>query len=416
MGTNLYVHITGTGRVGHASIEVSHGGPFSSDSDYYGYYPEGADGYSSYLDGDGNVATNTNENLHGYTESEVVRGDQNDPTHHVSDPIPITPAQEQALQDYLDGLKNNPGNYDFDGGTDPDDGRNCVDFVQGALDAADTGINIGDLFTDDELSDADGAGYFADYVYGDQSLLETYWNFIECLVDQEIEECVEAITDAYNDVNDGLEDINAAAAAAAGALGRAIGAGLTSPIVFDLDRDGLELKTLYSPVFFDIDADGFAEQMGWVGPDDGFLVRDLNGNGVIDNIGEMFGDNGATTAWQKLAALDTTGNGVVNGGDTGYGSLRIWKDANQNGVTDSGELLTLSSQGITGINIAEIIHHATIAGHTVDGKGTTTGSGGITFYDVFFQTERSAFIISDRLFLLTPECFLSTPYFNKYKR
>ena len=35
--------------------------------------------------------------------------------------------------------------------------------------------------------------------------------------------------------------------------------------------------------------DFYGERTGWVRPDDGLLVRDLNGNGTIDDITEMFG-------------------------------------------------------------------------------------------------------------------------------
>ena len=63
------------------------------------------------------------------------------------------------------------------------------------------------------------------------------------------------------------------------------------PLVLDLDGDGLELtaRTNLSPVF-DLDGDGFAEQTGWVRPDDGLLVFDQNANGHIDDIGELFGN------------------------------------------------------------------------------------------------------------------------------
>jgi len=51
------------------------------------------------------------------------------------------------------------------------------------------------------------------------------------------------------------------------------------PLVIDLDGDGIELKSLQdSNVRFDLDGDGFAERTGWVGPDDGLLAVDSNGN------------------------------------------------------------------------------------------------------------------------------------------
>lgn len=37
---------------------------------------------------------------------------------------------------------------------------------------------------------------------------------------------------------------------------------------------------------------------------------------------------------------------------TGFNAVRVWQDANHNGVTDAGELKTLSSLKITAIDLA----------------------------------------------------------------
>jgi len=56
------------------------------------------------------------------------------------------------------------------------------------------------------------------------------------------------------------------------------------PIILDLDGDGVEtLNMADSSIYFDHNRDGFAQRTGWAGADDGILVRDLNGNGQIDN-------------------------------------------------------------------------------------------------------------------------------------
>src|SRR5262249_3627116 len=80
------------------------------------------------------------------------------------------------------------------------------------------------------------------------------------------------------------------------------------PITLDLDGNGFSLtyQSSVSP-FFDMDGDGYAERTGWAGPGDGFLVRDLNGNGNIDNSTEMFG--GATSGFAALAQLDGNHDG-----------------------------------------------------------------------------------------------------------
>lgn len=56
-----------------------------------------------------------------------------------------------------------------------------------------------------------------------------------------------------------------------------------SPLVLDLDGDGIELISLASTnaVYWDLDQDGMAEATGWAGADDGLLAYDWNGDGAI---------------------------------------------------------------------------------------------------------------------------------------
>lgn len=42
---------------------------------------------------------------------------------------------------------------------------------------------------------------------------------------------------------------------------------------------------------FDSDGDGVKNRTGWISPDDGFLVFDRNGDGLINDGGELFGNN-----------------------------------------------------------------------------------------------------------------------------
>ena len=75
-----------------------------------------------------------------------------------------------------------------------------------------------------------------------------------------------------------------------------------SPLVIDLDGDGVvETNKEDSGIHFDHDDNGFAEKSGWVGKDDGLLVRDINGNGQIDNGTELFGNNSVLSSGQKAA-------------------------------------------------------------------------------------------------------------------
>lgn len=71
------------------------------------------------------------------------------------------------------------------------------------------------------------------------------------------------------------------------------------PLVVDLDGDGVETTTTEDGTHFDHDNNGFAEKTSWVGKDDGLLVRDINGNGQIDDGTELFGNNSVLSNGKK---------------------------------------------------------------------------------------------------------------------
>ncbi len=132
----------------------------------------------------------------------------------------------------------------------------------------------------------------------------------------------------------------------------ATGAG--SPIVLDLDGDGVETTAVGDGTYFDQDGNGFAEQTGWAASDDGILVRDINGNGSIDNGKELFGDHTllgdgtmANNGFQALAELDDNLDGKIDANDTAFSQLKVWKDIDGDGYSSADELESLSDAGVT---------------------------------------------------------------------
>jgi len=130
------------------------------------------------------------------------------------------------------------------------------------------------------------------------------------------------------------------------------------PLAIDLGALGIELTTLENGVNFDLDKNGFAEKTAWIGLEDGFLCLDRNGNSKIDDGGELFGDqvelsNGAisVSGFEALADFDEDGDGVIDHNDTVWNDLRVWIDANHNGISDSGELKTLNELGVVNISL-----------------------------------------------------------------
>jgi len=142
------------------------------------------------------------------------------------------------------------------------------------------------------------------------------------------------------------------------------------PLVLDLDDDGLEIDPLGSGAHFDLDRNGFAEETAWVNKDDGLLVFDRNGDGIINDGGELFGDqttmaDGTTAAsgFEALTEMDTNGDGIISSEDEKFADLRVWQDANSDGFTAEGELKTLKEVGITAIDLENQMVNKDIAGN-----------------------------------------------------
>lgn len=135
------------------------------------------------------------------------------------------------------------------------------------------------------------------------------------------------------------------------------------PLVFDLDGDGIETTSSDDPVIFDLDADGTPERLSWVGPTDAFLWTDLNGNNRIDDGSELFGigtilPDGAKArhGYEALAMYDLVSrggdeNGRIDAGDKIWNRLRLWLDANHNGVSDAGEAMPIHRYGVESIRL-----------------------------------------------------------------
>jgi Ca2+-binding RTX toxin-like protein len=177
------------------------------------------------------------------------------------------------------------------------------------------------------------------------------------------------------------------------------GGGPIPPVVLDLDGDGVELVSLaQSSIFFDMDDDGKLDRTGWVRADDGLLVLDRNGNGLIDQSREFrfaVDLEGAQSDLEGLRAFDTNGNGQFDEGDGEFARFQVWRDANQDGVSQAGELKSLAHWGIVSINLelaetGQVVEGATdnviFATSEFVRRNGTTGDVG----DVFLAYESGA--------------------------
>lgn len=137
-----------------------------------------------------------------------------------------------------------------------------------------------------------------------------------------------------------------------------------SPVVVDVSGNGFNLTNTANGVNFDLDNNGTRERLSWTAPqsDDAWLALDRNGDGMITNGGELFGNFtpqfnppvGGRNGFNALGEYDQpakggNGDGFITNADAIFATLILWQDKNHNGVSEANELSGLTQLGLKSI-------------------------------------------------------------------
>ena len=169
-----------------------------------------------------------------------------------------------------------------------------------------------------------------------------------------------------------------------------------TPMMLDLNGDGVHTTSVSSGVIFDVNADGKAEQTGWSDGKDGFLALDLNGDAIINDGSELFGE-GTTLAdgskakdgYEALKQYDENGDNIIDVNDLIFSSLQIWIDANVDGKTNSGELYKLEDLNVKSLDL-DSQNTSSIDNGNIQGlvsNWTDTNDNSHEMVDVWFKTQ-----------------------------
>ena len=163
-----------------------------------------------------------------------------------------------------------------------------------------------------------------------------------------------------------------------------------TPIIIDTANEGFQLTDLAGGVVTDIVSPGHPVPLAWTKPG--------SHNAFLWLGGQLFGNSTPQppsddpNGFRALAVYDSNGDGVIDAKDPVFASLRLWIDANHDGVAQSGELFTLPSLGVYSISLQYVQDKYTdgnsnyfrYRGHL---RSAAAPNVDRTIYDVFLSTK-----------------------------
>ena len=173
-----------------------------------------------------------------------------------------------------------------------------------------------------------------------------------------------------------------------------------SPVVVDVSGKGFVLTDAQDGVKFDIAGTGNFVQMAWTAPGADNAFPALPGpDGLVHNGKQLFGNftpqpPGTYNGFAALAVYDQlsrggNGDGVIDNKDAIFSSLRLWIDANHDGISQPEELHTLPSMGVNSISLKYHLERRTdqygnVFRYAAQVNPADPSSVGKIAYDIFF--------------------------------
>lgn len=172
-----------------------------------------------------------------------------------------------------------------------------------------------------------------------------------------------------------------------------------SPILIDVAGDGFRLTSWADGVELAPHPGFRPSDRAWTetNSDDAWLVLDRDGDGVINNGSEMFGnatpqpqppEGTLRNGFLALTQYDDDRNGTIDAKDAVSSELRLWQDRDHDGISQPLELYTLPELGVAGISLVyveapEVDEHGNSFRYKAAVYGTPGSPVGMTAWDVW---------------------------------
>lgn len=131
-----------------------------------------------------------------------------------------------------------------------------------------------------------------------------------------------------------------------------------TPLVLAFDDAPVRYTTMGESAGFDLSREGLSQRFDWPTAATPWLALDLDGDGAIEDGGELFGSatrlpNGrfASNGFEALATLDENRDGRIDSADPAYARILVWRDANADRVSSASELTSLASEGVYRLDV-----------------------------------------------------------------